>query len=105
MVQEEVDKEFRKRALVPHKCQVVCWAINIDGDIIIVDPPRVGLDSHSVDILNNSGVDKIIYVSCDTMTLVRDLSKMDNYILKDITLVDMFPQTHHIESVVCLEIK
>ena len=76
---------------------------NINGDIIIVDPPRVGLDSHSVSVLNNSGVQKIIYVSCDPMTLVRDLSKMNNYKLKDISLVDMFPQTHHVESVVLLQ--
>lgn len=75
---------------------------NINGDIIIVDPPRIGLDNHSVEVLNNSMVNKIIYVSCDPMTLVRDISKMDNYKLEDITLVDMFPQTHHAESVVSL---
>ena len=78
---------------------------NINGDIIIVDPPRIGLDNHSVDVLNNSGVNKIIYVSCDPMTLVRDIFKMNNYKLKDITLVDMFPQTHHIETVVLLKKK
>ena len=75
---------------------------NIICDALIVDPPRIGLDSHSVDVINNSGVKKIIYVSCDPMTLVRDISKMDNYLIKEITLVDMFPQTHHVESVVLL---
>jgi len=78
---------------------------NINGDIIIVDPPRIGLDNHSVDVLNKSMAKKIIYVSCDPMTLVRDISKMDNYKLKEITLVDMFPQTHHVESVCLLEFK
>ena len=78
---------------------------NIDGNIVIVDPPRVGLDNHTIDVLNNINVDKLIYVSCDPMTLVRDLSILDNYIVKDVTLVDMFPQTHHVESVVLLRRK
>lgn len=78
---------------------------NISGNIVIVDPPRVGLDSHTIDIINNINIDKLIYVSCDAMTLVRDLKKLDNYEIKDITLVDMFPQTHHVESVVLLQRK
>ena len=76
---------------------------NVICDILVVDPPRIGLDSHSADVINVSGIERIIYVSCDPMTLVRDLSRLNKYSVKDITLVDMFPQTHHIESVVCLE--
>lgn len=75
---------------------------NIKCDTLIVDPPRIGLDNHSVEVINSSNINKIIYVSCDPMTLVRDISKMNNYRLEDITLVDMFPQTHHVESVVLL---
>ncbi len=78
---------------------------NVSGNIIIVDPPRVGLDSHTIEVLNNINVEKLIYVSCDPMTLVRDLGKLDKYIVKDITLVDMFPNTHHVESVVLLNKK
>jgi len=78
---------------------------NITGNIVIVDPPRIGLDNHTIDILNNINIDKLIYVSCDPMTLVRDLKKLNNYEIKDITLVDMFPQTHHVESVVLLSHK
>ena len=78
---------------------------NIDGNIVIVDPPRIGLDNHTIDVLNNINVDKLIYVSCDPMTLVRDLSKLDKYLVKDITLVDMFPQTHHVETVCVLKRK
>ena len=78
----------------------------VDGNVfenkIIVDPPRTGLDNHTIDILNQVNVDKLIYVSCDPMTLVRDLKKLDKYEIKDITLVDMFPQTHHVESIVLL---
>lgn len=78
---------------------------NVSGNIVIVDPPRVGLDNHTIDVLNNMNIDKLIYVSCDPMTLVRDLCMLDNYEIKDITLVDMFPQTHHVESVVLLNRK
>lgn len=75
---------------------------NSNGNKIIVDPPRTGLDSHTIDILNKLDVDRLIYVSCDVMTLVRDLKKLNKYVVKDITLIDMFSQTHHVESVVLL---
>ena len=49
---------------------------------------------------------RVVYVSCDPMTLVRDLSELSlKYDIKDITLVDMFPNTYHVESVVLLELK
>lgn len=75
---------------------------NLDFDTVIIDPPRTGLDDHTIDVLNKICLPKIIYVSCEPMTLVRDLKKMTNYQLKDITLVDMFPQTHHVECVCVL---
>lgn len=78
---------------------------DMNCDVLIVDPPRIGLDRHTVDIINNKGIDKIIYVSCDPMTLVRDLKLFNNYKIENISLVDMFPQTHHVESVVLLNRK
>lgn len=78
---------------------------NLNGNILIVDPPRTGLDNHTLDVINNINVDKLIYVSCEPMTLVRDLKKLYNYELKDITLVDMFPQTHHVECVCVLKLR
>ena len=75
---------------------------SVYGNKIIVDPPRTGLDNNTIDVFNKIDVDKLIYVSCDPMTLVRDLSKLDKYKIEDVTLIDMFPQTHHVESVVCL---
>jgi len=78
---------------------------NIDGDILIVDPPRIGIDEYSLNVINNSKINKIIYVSCDPMTLVRDIKKLDNYKLCDISVIDMFPQTHHCESITILERK
>ncbi|MBQ2872783.1 MAG: class I SAM-dependent RNA methyltransferase [Bacilli bacterium] len=78
---------------------------NIFCDTLIVDPPRVGLDKHTNEVINNSGIDRVIYVSCDPMTLVRDLLMLDNYKVEDITLVDMFSNTHHIECVILLQRK
>ena len=76
---------------------------NINGDTLIVDPPRIGIDEYSLVVINKSNINKIIYVSCDPMTLVRDIKKLDNYELCNISIVDMFPQTHHCESITVLE--
>lgn len=78
---------------------------NIDGDILIVDPPRIGLDKHTISVINEKKIKKVIYVSCDPMTLVRDLGSLDNYQLDKISIVDMFPQTHHTECVCLLSLK
>ena len=72
-------------------------------DTLIVDPPRAGLDKHTKSVINNSNIKKVIYVSCDPMTLVRDLKDLDMYNLEKISIVDMFPQTCHVESVCVLE--
>ena len=78
---------------------------NIDGDILIVDPPRAGLDKHTREIINNANIKKIIYVSCDPMTLVRDIQELDKYRLVEVSVVDMFPQTEHVECVSVLQRK
>lgn len=79
--------------------------INIsDINVAIVDPPRSGLDDKTINYLNSLNLEKIIYVSCDPITLARDLKKLKNkYNIKDITLVNMFPKTSHIESLMVLE--
>ncbi len=82
----------------------------IDGfnniDLIIVDPPRSGLDKKTIDNVKRINPKEIIYVSCDPMTLVRDLKELkDNYLIKEITPVDMFSNTHHVETVCVLERK
>ena len=73
-------------------------------DIIIVDPPRKGLDIKLVEGLIQRDVKNIVYVSCNVNTLARDYSIFgDNgYILKEISCVDMFPNTIHVECVVLL---
>lgn len=82
----------------------------IDGfnniDLIIVDPPRSGLDKKTIDNVKRINSKEIIYVSCDPMTLVRDLKELEeDYLIKEITPVDMFPNTHHVECVSVLHRK
>ncbi len=72
-------------------------------DLIITDPPRSGMDKTVVNVINKLLPKKIIYISCDPITLARDLKLLDNYKLTKITLLDMFPNTHHIESFCVLD--
>ena len=78
---------------------------NLIGDILIVDPPRIGLDRHTISVIDAKKIKKIIYVSCNPMTLVRDINLLTNYKLSSISVIDMFPQTHHVESIVLLSLK
>ncbi len=78
--------------------------LNFNPDTVIVDPPRSGLDNTTIKNIISMNPKKIIYVSCDPMTLVRDLKILsDNYNINEITPFDMFPQTKHVESLCVLE--
>ena len=83
------------------------WAKNdISVDVLMVDPPRKGLASSLIDSLKNIKPEKIVYISCNPATLARDLSLLsDTYEIGDVTPVDMFPMTNHIESVTQLKLK
>ena len=72
-------------------------------DIVIVDPPRSGLNKKTIDNILKLKPNKIIYVSCNPMTLVRDLNKFDSYNILELTPFDMFPNTKHVEIVTILE--
>ena len=75
-------------------------------DIIITDPPRDGMHKKVVEQILKIGAKRIVYISCNSATQARDLSLMDNlYIVTQIQPVDMFPQTHHIENIIVLELK
>ena len=72
----------------------------VEPSIIIVDPPRKGLDITTIENILKVLPKKVIYISCNPATLMRDLSKLEQkYEIKSITPVDMFPFTSHIESV------
>ena len=73
-------------------------------DIIIVDPPRNGLEKSVIKSIIKLSPDKIIYVSCNSSTQARDIYELrDFYNLKITQAIDMFPQTYHVENVVLLE--
>ncbi len=75
-------------------------------DCVFVDPPRKGLDVISVQNLLSVLPKRIVYISCNPATLVRDLSLFeDKYNIEKITPVDLFPWTNHVECVCVLELK
>jgi 23S rRNA (uracil1939-C5)-methyltransferase len=78
--------------------------LNTEFDIVVVDPPRAGLERYAVDALGNGSAQRIIYVSCDPATLARDARRLTQhgYHLEWVQPVDMFPQTYHIENVALL---
>ena len=77
---------------------------NIDS--IVVDPPRAGLDKHTIETILKLNPESIIYISCDPVTLARDLFTLkEHYIIKEIQPIDMFPNTYHVENVCILERK
>lgn len=83
--------------------------INADGiipDIIMVDPPRKGLDNKSIENILKIAPKKVIYISCNPATLVRDLSKLEEkYEIDMIKPVDLFPFSKHCEVLTTLELK
>ncbi len=73
-------------------------------DLAVVDPPRGGLGERVAQMLVTLGAPRVIYVSCDPVTLARDLVILlaGGYRIEQLHLVDLFPQTYHFESVVHL---
>lgn len=75
-------------------------------DVIITDPPRDGMHKNVVAKILEIAPKKVVYVSCNSATQARDLALMkDQYKIVKTQAVDMFPQTHHVENVVLLELK
>tara|TARA_Y100001970_G_scaffold47548_1_gene60142 strand:+ start:1556 stop:2965 length:1410 start_codon:yes stop_codon:yes gene_type:complete len=74
-------------------------------DVLILDPPRAGIHKNTIKNLINLNPKKIIYVSCNPSTQVRDVNILSeyNFITKNIQPIDMFPHTPHIENIVTLE--
>jgi len=73
-------------------------------DLIVVDPPRIGLGAETTSLLARIAAPALVYVSCDPATLARDLRALiaSGYTIESITLADLFPQTFHLETVVHL---
>lgn len=72
-------------------------------DLIILDPPRSGLDNATLEFVLNSSIKYILYISCEPLTLARDLKILSsNYNVESIKAFDMFPYTEHVECVCVL---
>lgn len=91
-VEEAFDDLLHNRKIIP--------------DIVMVDPPRKGLDDKTVKNILAMRPKRLVYISCNPATLVRDLAKMEElYTIKRIEPVDMFPFTSHVECVAVLYLK
>ncbi len=78
-------------------------AANGRPDVIILDPPRAGVDEPVIEVILRAAPRRIVYVSCNPATQARDLALLDGaYRVEAVQPVDMFPHTHHVENVVKL---
>lgn len=72
-------------------------------DVLVIDPPRRGLDLNMINFLKKSKINKIVYVSCNPSTLVKNINHLqNNYSIRTIQPIDMFPQTSSVETIVLL---
>ena len=76
----------------------------IRADVVVVDPPRKGLNADTIEALSRMQPQRIVYVSCDPATLARDVAllKERGFSVKNAMAADLFPRCAHIESIVCL---
>ncbi len=93
--------EFENVGLYQGAAEDVLPALDLHPDMVIVDPPRSGLERRALDAIAASGAPTLAYVSCDPATLARDVRRLieTGYRLESVTPFDLFPQTYHIESI------
>ena len=78
----------------------------VEPSVVIVDPPRKGLDNNTIENIMKLNVARVVYISCNPATMVRDLKMMEEkYEIMEVQPVDMFPFTSHVESVAVMVIK
>lgn len=75
-------------------------AEHLPADLVLLNPPRGGVETGVAEALKTRRVPRIVYVSCDPATLARDLAALDGYEIVSIRCFDLFPQTAHVETVV-----
>lgn len=106
---EEVLPEFYEKNLKAvedgEKESVYGASVMVHPDVIVVDPPRKGCDEKCVETILKMQPDRIVYVSCDSATLARDLKLLcdGGYELTRVRAVDQFGHTTHVETVACLQ--
>jgi 23S rRNA (uracil1939-C5)-methyltransferase len=76
----------------------------LPADLVVLNPPRSGVDERVTEVLQAVGPPRLIYVSCDPATLARDIGRLSSfYAVANVRAFDLFPQTAHVEVVVVLE--
>ncbi|MDH3272464.1 MAG: methyltransferase, partial [Gemmatimonadota bacterium] len=97
------------RAEAPEGFTVVHGAVEeqlaqlLPADVLVLNPPRSGLDAEIPELIRTDPPDRIVYVSCDPATLARDVALLeDSFELGSVTCFDLFPHTAHVESVATL---
>ena len=98
---------FSNVEISPGKTEDVLDGLDISVDAAIVDPPRVGCHPRTLESLLRLAPRRLVYVSCDPVSLARDLKILSDgpYRVESVQPVDMFPQTHHIECLTTLTLK
>ena len=83
------------------KTEEILGNLKIKADVLILDPPRAGCHIDTLNAIIDNPPKKIIYVSCDPKTLMRDIDLLSKSQFKLVSIdpIDMFPQTHHVECV------
>jgi len=87
------------------KVEELIGTLNLQPDIVVLDPPRRGCEPEVIQYLRESPVDRLVYVSCNPATQARDLKLLcegDRYQLTRIQPIDFFPQTAHVEAIAFL---
>lgn len=108
LISSEISSDAVKIAkdIIKEDARETLKKINYNVDSLFVDPPREGLDKKVIENIIRIKPKKIIYISCNPMTFARDINLLkDYYELIDLNIIDMFPDTYHIELISCLEIK
>jgi 23S rRNA (uracil1939-C5)-methyltransferase len=92
---------FENVELYEAAAEDVLPGLDVQPDVVLVDPPRAGLDGSVLDAIVGFEPGLVVYISCDPATLARDGKRLreQGYQLEQITPFDMFPQTYHIESI------
>jgi len=96
--------EFENVSLYVGAVEEVLPALKLKPDVVLLDPPRAGMEPVALAGVVDAAPKQIIYVSCDPATLARDLQKLiaADYKLESVMPFDLFPQTYHVESVALL---
>ena len=77
----------------------------VKADVVVVDPPRKGLNAEAIEAIDRFSPRRLVYVSCDPATLARDVALLEQrgFKLQNAQAFDLFPRCAHVESVVCME--